>query len=58
LCRQISDWGDVCAKDMQSNDRAMVERTRILSAYRAANGTKFWIITEADRTTVLLLEDH
>jgi hypothetical protein len=33
---------------------------RILSAYLSANGTKFWIITEADRsvTTVLLPEDY
>ena len=54
------DWGDVCAEDKQSNDRAVAEETRILSAYRTANGTKFWIITEADRsvTTVLLPEDY
>ena len=54
------DWGDVCAEDKQSNDRAVVEGTRILSAYRAANGTKFWIISEHDRsvTTVLLPEDY
>jgi len=34
--------------------------TRILSVYHAANGTKFWLITEADRsvTTVLLPEDY
>jgi hypothetical protein len=57
---QSGDWGDVCAEDRQANDRAVVEGTRILSAYRAANGTKFWIITEADRsvTTVLLPEDY
>jgi hypothetical protein len=38
----------------------VLEGTRILSAYRAANGTKFWIITEADRsvTTMLLPEDY
>ena len=54
------DWGDVCAEDKQTNDRAVVEGTRILSEYRAANGTKFWIISEADRsvTTVLLPEDY
>lgn len=54
------DWGDVCAEDKQSNDDAVAEGMRILSAYRAANGTKFWIITEADRsvTTVLLPEDY
>ncbi len=61
LRRHLSgDWGDVCAEDKQSNDRAVLEATRILSSYQAANGTKFWIITEADRsvTTVLLPEDY
>ncbi len=50
----------ICVEDKESNDRALVEGTRILSAYQAANGTKFWIITEADRsvTTLLLPEDY
>ena len=54
------DWGDLDAEDKQVNDDALVEGTRILSAYRTANGTKFWIITEADRsaTTVLLPDDY
>jgi hypothetical protein len=54
------DWGDVCAEDKKTNDVAVAEGTRILSAYRAANGTKFWIISEADRssTTVLLPVDY
>jgi hypothetical protein len=56
----VGDWGDVCAEDKLLNDCALVEGKRILSAYRAANGTKFWIITEADRsaTTVLLPDDY
>ena len=56
----VGDWGDLCAEDKQVNDRALVEGTRILSVYRAANGTKFWIITEHDRrtTTILLPEDY
>jgi hypothetical protein len=57
---QAGDWGDVCAEDRQANDQALVHGTRLLSAYLAANGTKFWIITEADRsaTTVLLPKDY
>jgi hypothetical protein len=57
---QSGDWGDVCAEDKETNDHALAEGTRILSVYRAANGTKFWLITEADRsvTTVLLPEDY
>jgi hypothetical protein len=56
----VCDWGDVCAEDKQTNNLAVTEGTRILSVYHAANGTKFWIITEADRsaTTVLLPEDY
>ena len=56
----VCDWGDLCAEDKAVNDQAMVEGMRILSAYQAANGTKFWIITEADRsvTTVLLPDDY
>ncbi len=56
----VGDWGELCAEDKQVNDQALTEGMRILSAYHAANGTKFWIITEADRsvTTVLLPEDY
>lgn len=54
------DWGELSAEDRQANDQALVEGTRILSAYQAANGTKFWIITDAGHwvTTLLLPEDY
>ena len=54
------DWGDCCAEDAAENDRSLTTRLRLLSTYRSAAGTKFWIITEADRsvTTVLLPEDY
>jgi len=57
---QAGDWGDVDEHDRQANERALIERTRLFSVYHAANGIKFWIITEADRsaTTVLLPEDY
>jgi hypothetical protein len=57
---QAGDWGDVSVEDRAANNRAMAEDTRILSSYQAGNGIKFWIITEADRssTTVLLPEDY
>jgi hypothetical protein len=57
---QSGDWGDVCPEDRKANDESLVDSTRILSVYHAANGTKFWLITEADRsvTTVLLPEDY
>ena len=54
------DWGDVCEEDRQANDRALLEGTRMLSAYHSVKGVKFWIVTEVDRsaTTVLLPEDY
>lgn len=54
------DWGDVCESDWRRNDRAIRDMTRLFSAYHASDGTKFWIITEADRsaTTFLLPEEY
>ena len=57
---QAGDWGKLPDEDRTANDRALAQGGRIFSAYHACNGTKFWIITEADRsvTTVLLPEDY
>lgn len=54
------DWGDVCDDDRKENELSLKEGFRLFSVYHAADGTKFWIITEADRsvTTVLLPEDY
>jgi hypothetical protein len=49
------DWGEFDAHDRQSNDRAVQDGTRILSAYQLSDGTRLWIITEADRSTTTLL---
>ena len=61
LLRHVTgDWGDVDGHDRRENDRSLKNGGRLLSVYRAASGTTFWIITEADRssTTVLLPEDY
>ena len=57
---QWCDWGDVDAEDKKQNDWSVEHGERILSSYRSATGTKFWIITERDRssTTVLLPSDY
>jgi hypothetical protein len=57
---QAGDWGDVDNHDRQANDLALIEGTRLWSVHHAANSTKFWLITEADRshTTVLMPEDY
>jgi hypothetical protein len=57
---QAGDWGELSEDDKRENQFSLEKGLRMLSAYRAENGTKFWIITEADRsaTTVLLPEDY
>lgn len=54
------DWGEVCDGDKRLNDEAVVDGSRILSAYKTKLGEKIWIITEADRsvTTILLPEQY
>ena len=55
------DWGTVDAHDKRMNDRAAKNGDeRILSAYVLTDGTKVWIITEADRssTCILLPEEY
>lgn len=54
-----SDWGDLDDYDRQENERALTDMTCLLSAYRLPDGSKVWIITEADRSaTTLLLPDE
>ncbi len=54
------DWGELDADDKKANDEALKTGERLLSAYKSATGTKFWIITESDRssTCILLPEDY
>ena len=54
------DWGECCEEDRQENELALEKGFRLLSVYRDRNGTKFWIITEADRsaTTILLPSEY
>lgn len=60
LRHAAGDWGGVCEEDRQENERSLIEGFRLLSVYHDRAGTKFWIITEADRssTTVLRPEDY
>ena len=54
------DFGDMCEEDKAYNEEALETGGRIMSAYQDRNDTKFWIITEHDRsaTTVLLPEEY
>ncbi len=66
LSRHVKgDWGDLDEEDKETNNRALKEGARLLSAY---NDNRFpqhgvatiWIITEADRsaTTILFPDDY
>lgn len=56
LTRHASgDWGDVCSEDKRLNDEALLDGSRLLSAYTTAGGGKLWIITEAGRSSTCLL---
>ena len=41
------DWGDIFPDDKQLNDQALIDGSRILSAYKTRNNVKVWVITEA-----------
>src|SRR5579863_9724964 len=61
LTRHASgDWGELDDHDRLENELALANGFRLFSVYRDRSSTKFWIITEADRsiTTVLLPEDY
>ena len=48
------DWGVVSPEEWATNDANVVAGHRLLSAYQAASGYRFWVITDYDRrsTTV------
>jgi hypothetical protein len=54
------DWGNVGEEDWEENEFSLREGFRLLSSYQSRNETKFWVITEHDRsiTTVLLPEEY
>lgn len=48
LTRHITgDWGEVCEDDKALNDEALIDGSRLLSAYRTTKGERLWVITEA-----------
>ncbi len=54
------DWGEVPYPDHEENELSLREGYRLFSVYRTQDGVKFWVITEADRssTTMLLPEEY
>src|SRR5262245_6197762 len=54
------DWSDMDRHDQRANLQAIKEGTRVFSAYNLPSGRRFYVITEADRssTTLLLPEEY
>jgi hypothetical protein len=55
---QAGDWGDVREEDRQENELSLQQGFRLLSPYSSAQGVKFWIITEPDRSSTCVLLDY
>ena len=57
---ECGDWGELEEDDRLENERSLKEGFRLLSVFRSASGVRFYVITEADRssTCVLLPEDY
>jgi hypothetical protein len=66
LTRHVAcDWGDLNDEDRRLNDEALIDGSRLLSAYVLRTGVKIWIITEAvgedgkrNATTILLPDEY
>ena len=66
LSRHVAcDWGDLDDEDRRLNDEALIDGSRLLSAYVLRTGIKIWIITEAvgedgkrTATTILLPDEY
>jgi hypothetical protein len=43
----VGDWGDLDDEDKSLNDAALIDGSRILSAYTTRKGERIWVITEA-----------
>ena len=54
------DWGDLDEHDRYENEVSLIQDCRLFSVYHDRSRTKFYIITEHDRsvTTILLPEDY
>lgn len=49
-----ADWREMSAEDQAANERAIIDGSRIFSAYKSSAGRLF-VITEADRSLTTLL---
>ncbi len=49
------DWGDCTDAEREDNDIALRDGFRIWSVYHDRHGTRFWIITEPDRSVTSII---
>ena len=61
----VGDWGDLDETDKAANTAALASGARIMSAYTLPDGTKLWVITDAEidnnhhrQATTFLLPDE
>ena len=55
LIRHVNrDWGNLSYEDRKENDYSLEHGFRLLSVYRTNAGDRLWIITEGDRTVVVI----
>jgi hypothetical protein len=48
LARHVTgDWGDLCDDDRRLNNLALIDGSRLLSAYVTSRGERLWVISEA-----------
>ncbi len=52
---QRGDWGTVNPEDAAENELSVAQGFRVLSAYTLRDGTRIWVLTEADRSATTLL---
>jgi len=57
---EIGDWGSLPPEDVEENEFSLKQGLRLFSAYNLTDGTRIWLITEADRsaTTILLPREY
>ncbi len=56
ISRHLSlDGGELDKEDRATNEQAVTSGLRILSAFLLSDGTKIWLITEADRSSTCIL---
>jgi hypothetical protein len=66
LARHVTgDWGDLDDDDRSLNNAAVINGSRILSAYKTRKGKRIWVITEAANevglrycTTLILVSEY